>query len=181
MRIGSYINRLSLPRKLSGEERRILKIAINSWTLYYLLDRIYKEFIIKSAGGTDSLGVKWKPLSENRRIYKPLRGQERSLYRKSRGTKKEQLQQRNPPINIDTKRLLKSLKPGKVVNGVYYSTSKDQWAKVTEATIRFKSLVPYADEVQAIRPFIPPGVDIWLDQAVNLAVSKVQTQLRMFI
>lgn len=38
--------------------------------LYHLFSIIHANFLIKSAGGADSLGNRWKPLADNTRIYK---------------------------------------------------------------------------------------------------------------
>ena len=181
MNLRGLVNNLSLPRKPTPAERKRLVIALNSWILYYFLKRIHSEFMVKANGGTDSLGVKWAPLSESRRIYKPLRKKERGLFIPGNGTKKEQLANRDPLINIDTERLAKSLKPGRITNGVYISTNPDQDYKVTATNIWFESKVPYADEVQAMRPFLPENMAPWLADAIELALKRMARDIRIYI
>jgi hypothetical protein len=181
MNLKGLYKQLSLPRKLTRDERHRLIIALNSWVLFFLLDKIHREFIVKAIGGTDSLGEKWTPLSESRRIYKPLRGKEVNLFDPSKGTKKDQLANRKALINVDTSRLIKSLKPGKVIGGMYVSENKDQKVFVNSARIAFETKVPYADDVQAVRPFIPDNLQPWMQEAIEKALAKVQSEIRNFI
>lgn len=43
-----------------------------AWTIYYTFQRIHDEFMVKSRGGTDSAGIKWKPLSRKTVAYRPI-------------------------------------------------------------------------------------------------------------
>jgi hypothetical protein len=43
-----------------------------AWTIYYTFQRIHAEFMVKSRGGTDSAGIKWKPLSRRTVAYRPI-------------------------------------------------------------------------------------------------------------
>ncbi len=179
LRIPSITTYLQLRRKVTKTQMNEITILFHSWVLYFLLDRVYREFLIKSRGARDSLGEKWKPLSESRRLYKPLQRGEvapsvRRQIRERRVTKKVALANRNPPINIDTGRLINSLKPGRVIAGVYQSQNPDQVVRVTVTGISFEIVVPYADEVQAVRSFLPGNWDPWLSSAIALAVPQVK-------
>lgn len=57
------------------------KAKHRAWTLYYLFERIHKDFITKSKGGTDSLGIKWKPLSPRTIASRPITVGDRRQYR----------------------------------------------------------------------------------------------------
>lgn len=43
-----------------------------AWTIYYTFQIIHEEFLVKSRGGTDSAGIRWKPLSPRTIAYRPL-------------------------------------------------------------------------------------------------------------
>lgn len=178
--VPSLENSINIKRRPSREELKRLTRAFNSWIVYYLLEIIYNEFLVKSNRGVDSLGEKWKELSESRRIYKSLQRGEKTRFKigRKKGTKKELLKDRYPPINIDTKRLIKSLKPGKVVNGEYIPSGPDQRVIITLKTIRVMTKVPYASDVQSVRPFFPIDMTPWLREAVLKAKSPMMLELR---
>lgn len=182
MRIPAFSRYYKTIRRPSLEERERLAVAFNSWVLYFLLQKIHDEFVVKSQGFPDSLGVKWKALSDSRRIYKTLQRGEihsklRRRIREGRVTKKDALANRDALINIDTKRLINSLKPGSVIGGIYYTTNKDQVATVTASGISLKLLVPYADEVQEERPYFPVSFGPWLEEAIQQALPKLRIEL----
>jgi hypothetical protein len=150
--------------------------------MFFLLQKIHSEFLIKSYGFPDSLGVKWKALSESRRIYKSLqRGEISSKLRRSiregRLTKKEALRNRDALINIDTKRLVNSLKPGTVIGGIYYPPNQDQKVLISASGISLELMVPYADDVQAVRPYLPVSLIPWLEEAIEKALPKLRIEL----
>lgn len=181
MRVPSLTKYISL-KGLDQNKRDRLIILYHSWVLWYLLDRVYKEFVVKSRGGTDSLGVRWEPLSENRRIYKPLRrgelpGRDRRRLREGRVSKRELLADRDPPINVDTGRLLSALKPGKIIGGEYTSINPDQEARADLRGIHLYIAVEYADDVQERRPFLPGNWEPWLSDAVQKAILQIQRVL----
>lgn len=183
MRIPINLKQYKLKRRPTPEERRQLILLFNSWVAYYLLQKIHTEFLIKSTGLPDSLGVRWKPLSESRRLYKPLQRGERTQFKigRSKRSKSELLANRNPPINIDTKRLLNALAPGRVVGGMYYSPNQDQILKVTTRGISLKVKVPYADDVQDVRPYLPFNLDPWVQIAIDLATPHLRAGLQRYV
>lgn len=180
--IPHFANFIKPNKKIDRRKNTYLSTFFNSWILYYLFERIHKEFIIKSTGSRDSQGTKWKPLSESRRLYKPIRrGELSSAQRRmlrSGKTKKEALSDRDPPINIDTGRLLKSLKPGRVLSGKYVSNNPDQAVSVTSKGFKFVIKVPYADEVQDVRPFLPQDYGPWIQDAIQLALPKLRLEMK---
>lgn len=155
----------------------------HSWILYHILETVHAEFLLKANGRADSLGVKWKPLKKNTEIYKPIRrgeipGKERRRIREGRVSRRVALQNRKTQINIRTGRLIKSLMPGKVVRGLYVPPNSDQDVKITSRGIAFNLKVPYADDVQDARPFLPGNWDPWMSQAIQKALPNVIEDLR---
>lgn len=175
MRIPLRFNQYKLTRKPTPSEKAQLILLFNSWIVYYLFEQIHSEFIIKSKGLTDSLGVKWKVLSESRRIYKPLQRGERTQFRvgRSKRSKKELLADRNPPINIDTHRLERALKPGRVIGGLYHPPNSDQVVRVNTKGISISINIPYADKVQSQRPYLPSNINPWLRIAIENATPHL--------
>lgn len=174
-----------IPLSPKLKKRQLIRIykLYHSWVTYYLFDIVHKNFLIKSKGRADQFGVKWKPLSESRRIYKPLRRGEvssgiRKKIQQKRVSKKEALSNRNPPINIDTGRLVKALEPGRVSSGSYNPPSKDQKVSITERGISLDIDIDYAEEVQAQRPYFPPSWTLALAIAVPKAIIQVKMKLR---
>ncbi len=176
-------NQYVFRRKPTRAELNKLILLFNSWVTFYLFEKIHSEFVVKSRGLPDSLGVKWKPLSESRRLYKPLLRGERTQFKigRRKRTKKELLADRNPPINIDTQRLIKALAPGRVVGGVYYPVNRDQDVTITKTGIRFNLRIPYGDEVQAARPFIPTDLNPWLRLAIDKATPHLTSELQKYV
>ncbi len=183
MKIPIDLSQFKLRRKPTPEEKRQLILMFNSWVLYYLLQKIHTEFLIKSNGLPDSLGTKWKPLSESRRLYKPLQRGERTQFKIGRvkRAKSELLANRNPPINIDTKRLVNALAPGRVVGDRYYSPNPDQITTVSTRGISLKIKIPYADDVQDQRPYLPISIDPWLRIAIELATPHLRAGLQKYV
>lgn len=58
-------NTITLKRKPKGPEWIAFKLFVNNSVLYELIKIIHREFIVKSVGLTDSVGVKWKPLKKS--------------------------------------------------------------------------------------------------------------------
>jgi hypothetical protein len=170
-----------IPGKPTKEQWRRIVLFINNLMLYNTLVICHKEFMVKSKGEIDSYGEQWKPLAESTKIYKSLRPGEYRKYKMNlwngnrtatKGkTKRELLADRDVPINIDTGRLVKALKPNRFSNGVYIPRA-DQQVRVTASSIHFKLLVPYADDVNAVRPIFPIFEQPWIDDAI--ALSKMQ-------
>ena len=51
-----------------------------AWTIYYTFQIIHEEFLVKSRGGTDSAGIRWRPLSPRTIAYRPLGKGDAQLY-----------------------------------------------------------------------------------------------------
>lgn len=143
--------------------------------LYHLFAIIHKNFLIKANGGTDSLGNKWKPLKDRTRIYKPLTPAEKRRYPLRGRTKKEALANRQPLILILTRRLERSLKPGKVVGDKYLPNS-EQIARINGTKVSVGTKVPYAGEVSKVRPAIPYNIDPWITEASKKAIQQMSTE-----
>ena len=145
--------------------------------LFQLFGIIHRNFVIKSKGGTDSLGNKWKPLAASTKIYKPLLPSERRKFKLRGRTKKEALSSREPLILILTRRLEQSLRPGQVVDDRYIP-SPEQIAKVVGSQVIVGSKVPYAGDVSAKRPAIPENIDPWIDEAVQKTLQQLRSEAR---
>ena len=191
--------------------------------LYHLFTIIHINFLIKAAGGADSLGNRWLPLSQHTNIYKQFYRGERKQYGvrqykdsigiltprlsklwkgvyrsliargkspgvaaklawglvRSKGgrTKKNLLGGRKTQILIATRRLEKSLQPGRVV-GDTYIPRPEQIASVMGTTVRVGSSVPYASEVSEKRPAIPHNINPWIAEASRKAMDQIKSEIR---
>lgn len=189
-----------------------------AWTIYYTFQIIHEEFLVKSRGGTDSAGIRWKPLSPRTIAYRPLgkgdaqlfgvrnfkatRGlltpsqdkRWRAIYGyqirrgktpaqaaslawnilKSSGAKTRlgTLSNRQLPILILTQRLERSLRPGKVIQGLYLP-SQEQEYEVDGTRLVVRTTVPYSDKLAQERPIFPPDLTPWINRAKILAKRKV--------
>jgi hypothetical protein len=154
-----------------------LKERYKALVLYHLFSIIHKNFIIKSKGGTDSLGNRWLPLSEKTRIYKPLSPSEKRKYRFKGRTKKEVLADRQPLILILTRRLERSLRPGQVLDDKYIP-SPEQIARVDNGQVIVGSKVPYAGDISVKRPAIPTNINPWIAEAARKATNQIRREAR---
>ena len=182
-RIPSISKFYKLSRRPSQTQKAEITTLFHSWVLYYFLQRVHKEFLIKSTGRADSMGLKWKPLSPKTEIYKPLiRGEIapglRRRIREGRISKKEALKGRKTLINIRTGRLEKALRPGRVINGEYISQNPDQLVRITSRGFSFDITIDYSDDVQDVRPFLPEDPGPWIEDAILNALPKVRIHLR---
>lgn len=121
-----------------------LKYFAMNLLLYNLVKLNYTAFLQKakvpayrSMGGTDQYGNHWKALSPKTIALK------KKLGYKYAGS---------IAINIRTRRLLESLKPGYFRNGVYFPRNADQSVSVTLDEAHFETKVPYAEYVDEARP-----------------------------
>lgn len=79
---------------------------------------------------------------------------------------------RDTQINIRTGRLLAATYPGSVANNRYYPP-KDQGVEVRPRSVRitFKR-IPYAKEVDKVRPIVPDDISKWREEAHEVAILK---------
>lgn len=179
---------LSINTKPTRTQWKQIILFVNNRVLYETLFVCHREFLTKSEGDVDSYGEKWKPLADSTRIYKALRPGEYRQYGMHRWTgnrakgkggmsKKELLANREVPINIDTGRLIKAVKPYKFINGKYID-SPDQSSRVTENDIHFHINVPYGDAVNEVRPFFPVFENPWVAEALQRSVPYIQRYLK---
>ena len=68
-----------LPKILHGTKPDTRRLRMVYWSVfaYHLYDQIGKAYLIKSEGGSDAIGDKWKPLSKRTIAYRPLAGKEK--------------------------------------------------------------------------------------------------------
>lgn len=155
-------NVITLKRNTTRQENTELSLYFNNLVLYFLLKLNYTEFLKKAKGGTDSYGVKWKPLAEKTIKYK---------------RKKRLLYSGKVAINIRTRQLMIALKPNKFSNGVYVA-GPGQRVKVNTTTIYFETKVPYIDEVDSVRPVIIDDMDSLVNDAVQASLPKFKAFIR---
>jgi hypothetical protein len=135
------------------------KVFCNNAILYELVGIVHREFLLKSQGGEDSLGIQWYPLSPKLAMWK---------------IKKKMVNDEGEPlINIRYGKLEKALRQGRFANGKY-QPGKGQSASVTSMSIDYSVDIDYADDVNSLRPFLPEEIDPWLDEAIELALPRIQ-------
>tara|TARA_Y100000310_G_scaffold338613_1_gene428720 strand:- start:1098 stop:1826 length:729 start_codon:yes stop_codon:yes gene_type:complete len=63
-----------LPKVLHGTKPDVRRLRVAYWSVfaYYLYKEIGKAYLIKSGGGSDEMGGKWKPLSKNTIASRPI-------------------------------------------------------------------------------------------------------------
>lgn len=191
---------------------------ILAWTIYYTFQIIHEEFLVKSRGGTDSAGIRWKPLSPRTIAYRPLARGDAQLFnvrnfKSTRGlltpnqdkrwraiywyqirrgkppaqaakmawsilkasgakTKIGTLFNRDVPILILTRRLERSLRPGKVIDGTYIPV-KEQEYRIEGNQLTVRTTVPYSDRLAEVRPIFPSNLTPWIAKARMMAKRKV--------
>lgn len=155
-------NVITINRKPTRQENTEIALYFNNLVLYNLLKLNYTEFLKKAKGGTDSYGVKWKPLAEKTIKYK---------------RKKRLLYSGKVAINIRTRQLMTALKPNKFSNGLYVA-GPGQRVKVNTTTIYFETTVPYIEEVDAVRPVIIDDMDSLTNDAVQASLPRLKAFLR---
>lgn len=189
-----------------------------AWTIYYTFQIIHEEFLVKSRGGTDSAGIRWKPLSPRTIAYRPLARGDAQLYNvrnfkstkglltptqdkrwraiygyqlrrgktpaqaasiawgivKAAGAKTKigTLSNREVPILILTRRLERSLRPGKVIQGEYIP-SLEQEFEIDGNRLIVRTTVPYSDKLAEARPIFPENLTPWITKARIMAKRKV--------
>jgi hypothetical protein len=78
-------------------------------------------------------------------------------------------------INIRTGRLVKATYPGQISNNRYYA-GKDQQVIVSGTNVKVKITVPYANEVDRVRPIIPTNCKAWVEDAHKYALEFAKRQ-----
>ena len=99
---------------------------------------------------------------------------------KSKGaeTRKETLGSRKVPILIDTGRLEKSLRPGKLSSKSYRPPSKDQIFKTTKNSLVLGTSVSYAADQHKTRRLWPKDIGPWVEEAISEAIGSVMEDVK---
>ena len=94
---------------------------------------------------------------------------------KSQGaeTRKETLGSRKVPILIDTGKLEKSLRPGRLSSRSYRPSSSSQIFKVTKNSLTIGTSIPYAEDQHKTRKLWPKDIGPWIEEAISEAVVSV--------
>ena len=77
-------------------------------------------------------------------------------------------------INIRYGRLVASTAPGQVVNNRYYPPKNQQVKFRPRGGTTIKLTLPYADEVDKVRPVIPADISAWIIEANEVAISAAR-------
>lgn len=78
--------------------------------------------------------------------------------------------ERQTPINIRTGRLVASTRPGRIANNRYYPPA-DQSITFMGRRFRLSIDVPYAKDVDKVRPIVPNDISIWRAEAHKHAMT----------
>jgi hypothetical protein len=142
----------------------------------------------------------WRAIFRNRLIYLMAHGvppetakikaaQAAWAIMKSKGavTRLQKLGGRKVPIMIDSGRLERSLRPGRLTRWSYAPYNRDQQVEASPTEIRIRSLVPYAEHASKKRPIIPSArkmaahqrwVPLGLAKGARAVVDHLASQLR---
>ena len=125
---------------------------------------IYRSHLTRGASPSEAGRIAWGILKSQgaRTAYQRLRG-------------------RKVPINIETHRLERSLRPNPVNKFKYRPYNKDQEVTyVGKSKVKLGTRVPYAKAVNSVRPFSYPmsKMQPWLKDGVNASVLVLTDLLR---
>ncbi len=94
------------------------------------------------------------------------------IKRKGGKTKLELLSNRPVLIQIVSRRLERSLRPGRILGNKYIPPA-EQKVTILGKRVIVETLVPYASELNQLRPFLPENIDPWITEAERLAKRKM--------
>lgn len=160
------VSGVQISKKLSGGDSVRVIYAFNYAVLYELIKLLHTAFMAKAAGGADMFGNSWIPLSQKTYNWK-LNSHKRTAVTIG-GI---------PAINIRTRELERSLRPGQYVAGKYVP-SPHQKIEVTTKRISLSITVAHAGKVQAVRPFFPDELSPFVEQAILKAVPRLNRYLK---
>lgn len=155
--------RIEVPRMLEGLPDKVV-LYLNNLLLYHMVKINFSTFLAKAGAATEATTIienKWKPLKQKTIDYKK---------------RKKLLYSGSPLINIRTKALLMSLKPGWFRNGLYIPR-ENQVAEVTTTSISFYVIIDYADRVDAVRPIYIRN----MDRLATLATEQCKQQFENYV
>lgn len=158
--LGKYHKSLNLKGDVTPDIKSRIFMFFNNSLLFELITIMHSEFMLKAQHGTDSVGTKWQPLSP--KLVEWKRKTKRPIVRIGP----------EPLINIRYGKLEKALRPGRFT-GEQYHPRANQQIRVTAKTIDFLCTIPYAGEVQSVRPFVPDEIEPWLDEAATKSIPRL--------
>lgn len=166
-----------IPKIVAGKTSDAKGLKEHFYGVYarHLFRKIHKAFLAKSKGGSDELGNSWKPLTDT-----TIRRRTTSRSRKLALSRRSDIRSR-VPILIDTKRLIKSLTPGRVSESGY-SASKEQIYKTASRSFEIGTEVPYSGMQHKERPLWPDDMGPWHQEALikarDVLAKKIVKELR---
>ena len=151
-----------LPKIIAGQAADPYNVRAYFFALVarYLYERIHEAFIVKAAGGTDSLGNSWRALK-------------RSTIKRRLSPKFVQMypQSAHLLINRVTDRLLNSLAPGQI-SGHNYIPPREQLYLLKINELILGSDVHYSGSVNKLRRLWPRNMKRWISDACDMALDK---------
>mgnify|MGYP003343136805 CR=1 FL=1 len=153
-----------LPKVLARKDSRSVFIQNLFWGVLVreMFRRMHRSFKIRSEGGADELGT-WRPLKPRTIQIKKNLG-----FDKTAST-----------INVRTKALLNSYKPGTVSNGYLYS-GPDQLVQMNAYTLTLGTKLPYAHAVNSLRSIFPAVPRKWVVESVEAALRAIAPMIKDF-
>tara|TARA_Y100000004_G_scaffold174081_1_gene212493 strand:- start:19 stop:585 length:567 start_codon:yes stop_codon:yes gene_type:complete len=133
----------------------------------------YKNFKLKSQGGSDEFGVRWKPLKPST-IKRRAESGLRSLVARRNAMGGDVA---NNLILVRSGRLRESFKPGKQSGASYIPANKDQLYVTTSGRVQLGSNVPYADDQNEERPLLGDEAEL-INKAMEVALEKFLKELQ---
>jgi hypothetical protein len=138
-----------------------------------MFKRIHESYRVRSEGGTDELGNKFKPLAPSTiRGRKLSRDDKKNMRGLKRSEKKEFRESRDVLIMRVTDAIYNSLRPSKPgLRG--YRPRKNQIFNVAKSKLEIGTEVEYARFHARSRPPIPSNVQKWVSESVKIAMKAV--------
>jgi hypothetical protein len=164
-----------LPKILSTKHQRLspqlIKLRELFWSTFAhaFYKKAYKNYVVKSHGGTDEFGVKWKPTKG----FKKKRGKLVDLIKGAKAGA-EKL------ILVKTGRLRDSFKPGRLAGSTYTTGHADQIFDFQRGKIKLGSGVPYAVIHDPKRPLLGKEDEL-VEYAIGQAYEALMKELQKII
>lgn len=167
-----------LPKILSTKGQRLspqlAKLRELFWATFALafFKKAHKNYVIKSKGGTDEFGVKWKPTKGFKK---------RGVASKLLALTKLKKQAQEKLILVKTGRLRNSFKPGSLSGSSYSPSGADQLYVFEKGRIQLGSKVPYAEEHDPERPLLGDEeqlVEYAMEEAYKTLMKELQRTIK---
>jgi len=166
-----------LPKILSTKSQRLSpqlsKLRELFWATFAhsFFKKAHKNYVVKSKGGTDEFGVKWKPTKGFKK---------KGVASKLLALTKSKNQTQEKLILVKTGRLRDSFKPGSLSGNSYSPSGDDQQYDLSKGQLRLGSKVPYAKEHDPERPLLGDEKEL-VEYAMGQAYEALMKELQKVI